>query len=839
MTFLFLFGKKLRENILQKDSRNNLRIYENFFHSCFAQKKGAFFVYFSEKCREARLSLAKILFWRYNDSVDLFRKRERNIKMKKILSTVLMLVMVLSVFVGCQNNSTETEPQPSQGASSPTVSGKPSEKPSEGSGEDDGSTPSSIFTGLKPEAVTKKEHAVLKELPSSATLLGSDTLPAIDNQGGIGSCASQAITHMQFTNAVAQYKKHNEGLGDWSPSTNYADCFSPKYTYQTAGAHTGNVYYILMDHGALTNKDEAFAKDASGGSQSVLNGKPQKQTLQWASIKEGAGETAFQYRVTNFEQTFVTNNALYTVQGKSGVAMTTSEAGRAMILKIKEALASGNVVVTGGYPSAWQITKLPKNSGTLGKRNDSVITYSTDERNGGHQVCLIGYDDDITITINGITMKGAFLLANSWGEGWGTKGCAWVMYDALNSESEHEGFKLPASVAAKGLKRDWTLDQFCFTYWDRDIVEGKPGLYAELEVSSADRNAFTVTLSRTDALGQTQTITPYMFSFMETHDGYDNVSGKFNANGDINGEAVSGFYTVNFERLLTLIPEGSSYKDYTWSVKILSTSEEYPITVKSMKFKNRAGELLVALTVNEELKYESRTYSVDLGIEKSGAFYNGEYTLENVAAGKFLGKDSLMTLKGVDEKNATPVKIILDSEKNVYKIYRQDEKYLLDAVDGLKSGVTPRYNAEDENRAGNQQWKFSYNADGTISVYLTTEKGTNYALGMENGKLTLVKAMELTDAIKWRVHTTASADVSTTVKTESNKVTVSGKIKGSVSAVKLVVVDAEGKVVAEKEASVKSKTFSDTLEVTGNGTFLVKVLNNEGVAVGNSFIFKK
>ena len=73
-------------------------------------------------------------------------------------------------------------------------------------------------------------------------------------------------------------------------------------------------------------------------------------------------------------------------------------------------------------------------------------------------------------------MKGAFLLANSWGESWYDGGRCWVAYDALNTESEYEDFKFPNALKNKGLKRGWTLDQFCFIYWDRDIVAGLPSL---------------------------------------------------------------------------------------------------------------------------------------------------------------------------------------------------------------------------------------------------------------------------------------------------------------------------------------------------------------------------
>lgn len=45
--------------------------------------------------------------------------------------------------------------------------------------------------------------------------------------------------------------------------------------------------------------------------------------------------------------------------------------------------------------------------------------------NSSHQVCIVGYDDDFTLG----SSKGAFLVQNSWGDGWGDAGYAWLLYE--------------------------------------------------------------------------------------------------------------------------------------------------------------------------------------------------------------------------------------------------------------------------------------------------------------------------------------------------------------------------------------------------------------------------
>jgi C1A family cysteine protease len=50
---------------------------------------------------------------------------------------------------------------------------------------------------------------------------------------------------------------------------------------------------------------------------------------------------------------------------------------------------------------------------------------------GGHAVVAMGYDDKMTIrnTSDSRESKGAFLIRNSWGLGWGEKGYGWLPYD--------------------------------------------------------------------------------------------------------------------------------------------------------------------------------------------------------------------------------------------------------------------------------------------------------------------------------------------------------------------------------------------------------------------------
>ena len=69
---------------------------------------------------------------------------------------------------------------------------------------------------------------------------------------------------------------------------------------------------------------------------------------------------------------------------------------------------------------------------------------------GGHAVLAVGYDDAKKIG----SAKGALLIRNSWGTGWGAEGYGWLPYDYV----------------LKGLANDfWSLVQADFV--DTDLFK--------------------------------------------------------------------------------------------------------------------------------------------------------------------------------------------------------------------------------------------------------------------------------------------------------------------------------------------------------------------------------
>ncbi len=325
---------------------------------------------------------------------------------KKILCMLLLTVMILPMLAGC---TTPAETQtPDAGATGTTVTATPDTTEKE--------TPTPTPTPT-PEPTP---------LPSSSSLLGTKHVPPIDSQGSIGSCSSQSVTYTQFTIAVSQYVNNVMKNTEWDPSSgNKNYIFSPKSTFVYSGAGTQYNYDILTDQGALPLSLSTFKKSG----EASINDDPLSRS--WDSAK-GVMAKALRYRLSNYEE----------VEFDSYDYDFKTERGQLHLERIKRAIYEGNAVSVCGWSSYWEYTKV-ENPGTLARVGDGVIWAGwkyDGQSDGNHAVAFVGYDDEITVTVSGVKMKGAFLVANSWGSSYHNNGYVWMMYDSLNRVSEYDAF---------------------------------------------------------------------------------------------------------------------------------------------------------------------------------------------------------------------------------------------------------------------------------------------------------------------------------------------------------------------------------------------------------------
>ncbi len=345
--------------------------------------------------------------------------------MKRRLSLFLALMMLLSclVLAGCQSKKGTTDALPSSGAES-------------------FNSPTALSPSASDEeSLSESSKEERPDLPSFATLYGTKHLPIPDHQGAIGSCTSEGVTYTQFTVAVSQFIHATNPDTDWDPSSGDSKyIFSPKYTYNYAGPSTEYCYTVLKDHGCLPMSLSSFYKSERNPSQLFQNasGLNREQSRSW-DVAKGLMEKALKYRITDFEE--VEFSATHSSQ------LTTDQRGQDLLYKIKEALARGNSVTICGWPYYLTNEKLTEEGrGSIGITGESVAwtgmtSVSGEGSSGNHCVSIIGYDDDITVTKAGVTLKGAFQIRDSYAND--NREIYYVMYDAFNLVSENAIFNDP------------------------------------------------------------------------------------------------------------------------------------------------------------------------------------------------------------------------------------------------------------------------------------------------------------------------------------------------------------------------------------------------------------
>lgn len=323
---------------------------------------------------------------------------------KKILCILLLAVMILPMLASCKPDTTD----PTAGTTTSTVTPEVSVTP------EASATPTPTPTPT-PEPTP---------LPSSSTLLGTKHVPPIDSQGSIGSCSAQSVTYTQFTVAVSQYMNNVLKNTSWDPSSgkkNYI--FSPKSTFVYSGAGTQFNYDILTDSGALPLSMSTFKKSG----EASINNDPLSRA--WDCAKDYMA-TALQYRLSGYEE----------IEFDSFDYNFTTTMGQAHMERVKRAVYEGNVVSICGWSSYWQYAKVME-PGTLAKVGEGIIWagWKTEgQDDGNHAVAIVGYDDNVSVTIAGVKMTGAFLVANSWGSGYQNDGYVWMTYDAFNRVSGYD-----------------------------------------------------------------------------------------------------------------------------------------------------------------------------------------------------------------------------------------------------------------------------------------------------------------------------------------------------------------------------------------------------------------
>ena len=253
-------------------------------------------------------------------------------------------------------------------------------------------TPILEHTGLKP-ILSMAPGAPLPEAPPSIIDLRQWCSP-IENQGALGSCSAHAGMSIVEYFQIRRHNRHRNG--------------SRLFVYKT----TRNLMGVTGDTGA-------WLRTVMGALR--LCGVPHERFWPYTTAKPDFDKEppAFVYSIAEDYEAirYFAHDPWYR-----------NVPGERVLNNVKRYLWAG----------------IPSMFGFYGFR-----TFNYTDVKGGvpypcpresaiwaHAVAAVGYDDDMKIknTYCGKQTKGALLIRNSWGKGWGDKGYGWLPYDYVRNK---------------------------------------------------------------------------------------------------------------------------------------------------------------------------------------------------------------------------------------------------------------------------------------------------------------------------------------------------------------------------------------------------------------------
>ena len=296
---------------------------------------------------------------------------------------------------------------------------------------------------------------LLGQLPTSVdNSLPPMPFPPVGDQGYLNACLPFATTYYQLSYMSALMRV---------PQT--LTLYSPKWTYNMinggadGGSYPTDAYALLEKHGAATLAEFPYDSNYRG----------------WC-LTPSAWRNALSVRTHPVQY-------LDNASSASGIE------------SIKELLTNGYILVFGTYIMSWQGQLIMEDgSYTYADEVGKAIGYFLNGELGSHAMTIVGYDDAIWADVNGNTIvdpgeKGAFKIANSWGDTWQDEGFIWLAYDALRSVSAiPDG---PTDGRTTAFQQDAV-----FVMTPR--VDYSPSMIAEFTLNHAKRGQMGITLGVSD-----------------------------------------------------------------------------------------------------------------------------------------------------------------------------------------------------------------------------------------------------------------------------------------------------------------------------------------------------
>ncbi len=306
--------------------------------------------------------------------------------------------------------------------------------------------------------------------------------PPIKDQGSIGSCAAFASTYYQATYMTAMARGW-----DVRDDNDNSNKFSPKWTYNLLNGGTDegstalSAYRLFLENGIATWADLPYNGDGS----------VPENYLEW-STEESVWRNAINYKIDKVGYVKIADGTDTPVTSPHSPALN----------DIKQLLNNGYVLLYSTSIYSWRYKTINDDPVTVADNEfaGKSAAFMQDGYAGSHMMTVVGYNDDIWVDINEDNIaepaeKGAFRIANSWGDGWEDNGFSWIAYDALNKVSAVSG--APEAI----YQRDSIWDAENIACWLTAKASYTPDVIGEITLNHAKRNQVTLELGMQNADG--------------------------------------------------------------------------------------------------------------------------------------------------------------------------------------------------------------------------------------------------------------------------------------------------------------------------------------------------
>ena len=377
----------------------------------------------------------------------------------------------------------------------------------------------------------------------------------------VGACVSYANTYYCMTYMT------NKELNRESTIEN---TMSPIWTYNLTnygvdgGSLTSNCLKVLKEIGSVTIEDVPV--------ETSYNVSPNYTTDYHAQPELNLYEKAKQYQIDDII------NVKFADESED-TPITSAKDDNLNV--IKKVLNDGNILSFSTTIYDFCTTSLktnaevPENSKFA---NEQAVYTCDGNMYGGHEMTLVGYNDDIWIDVNNNNKiddgeMGAFKIVNSWGKNYGNDGFIWVAYDALNKVSSVNGYK------GYNNKRPILAGYELNTFTIKKEADNEK-LYLEVTFDTNNREALRMTINNGECTDKDTYLYPFSFDGMNSYDEGISLDGSNNVSeGKMSFDlaAINENYTLNY-----IMKNGLTFK-----IEDIIGQGNYTHTIKEVKLKDK------------------------------------------------------------------------------------------------------------------------------------------------------------------------------------------------------------------------------------------------------------